>query len=222
MIDFELSEGNHTKNEDSSKKAPSLATLPPCGKKVNATLEQRIEVLDWFHKNKKSQGATAKYFDTLPGFRDLQLKQPIISQWLKDESMWRARWAEAQTMGHRKAKCVCQTEHPEVTEMLDLWIAQAMNDGIIITGDTLKMKYREFEKLAGVPNDERLTLSGGWLDSTKKQNGLSSVKRHGEAASAKEEDVVAERARMMKKISDATGYQLKDIFNMDEAGLFYA
>ncbi|KAH0825866.1 hypothetical protein J3R83DRAFT_7789, partial [Lanmaoa asiatica] len=55
-------------------------------KKVNATLKQRIEILNWHHANGKNQTKIAKHFNVR--YPDLQLKQPRISSWLKDESKW--------------------------------------------------------------------------------------------------------------------------------------
>ena len=82
------------------------------------------------------------------------------------------------------AKQIRQTQHPEVTEMLDLWISTAMAYGILLTGEILHQKWRVFANLAGVPADERLNLSNGWLDWYKTRNSLKEFKRHGEAASA--------------------------------------
>ena len=47
-------------------------------KKENATLVQRIEILDWFHANGKHQSKTARHFDTI--YPNLKFKQPIISE----------------------------------------------------------------------------------------------------------------------------------------------
>jgi hypothetical protein len=50
---------------------------------------------------------------------------------------------------------------------------------------------------------------------------LRELKRHGEAASTDPAAIAAERVRIQAIIEDG-GYQLGDIFNMDETGLFYA
>ena len=60
-------------------------------------------------------------------------------------------------------KRVHQTQHPEVTEMLDLWVSKVMTDGLFLTGEVLCQKWRLFADLAGVPEDECLVLSEGWL-----------------------------------------------------------
>lgn len=50
--------------------------------------------------------------------------------------------------------------------------------------------------------------------------GLKQLKRHGEAGSANPETIACERRRLQALI-EKYGYGLKDLFNMDETGLFY-
>ena len=114
-----------------------------------------------------------------------------------------------------------QTEHPAVNEMLELWVAKAMADNVHVNGEILCQKWTKFADLVGVPNDERLNLSEGWLTAFKNCCGLKEFKKHGEAASASDEDVDKERERIRELITEYR-YRLKDIFNMDETGLFYA
>ncbi|KIM36654.1 hypothetical protein M413DRAFT_424331 [Hebeloma cylindrosporum] len=59
-----------------------------------------------------------------------------------------------------------------------------MNDGILLTGEVLRQKWNTFANLVGIPEDERLKLSDGWLTRFKDRNGLKEMKRHGEAASS--------------------------------------
>ena len=75
--------------------------------------------------------------------------------------------------------------------------------------------------MAGIPQDDRLKLSNGWLGRFKVRHGLREMRRHGEAASANANTVNAERKRVQELIKKH-GYQLRDIYNMDETGLFYA
>lgn len=104
--------------------------------------------------------------------------------------------------------------------MMYLWVSKAMGDGILLTGDVLRQKWHAFADLVGIPEDEKLKLSNGWLGRFKERNGLKQMKRHGEAASANPETVEQERRRIQELIAKY-GYQLRDIFNMDETGLFY-
>ena len=75
--------------------------------------------------------------------------------------------------------------------------------------------------MVGIPQDERLNLSNGWLGRYKERKGLKELKRHGEAASANAETVKNERERIQELIKRHC-FELRDIFNMDETGLFYA
>jgi hypothetical protein len=147
-------------------------------------LAQRIEILNWHHTQAKpSQSATAKHFDLI--YPNLCLKQPTVSSWLKDEAMWRSQWAEAEQQGRAGgAKRLKQVEQPEVDDMLELWIAKAMHDRVHLTSEVICEKWRRFADLVGVPVEDRLTLSDGWLASLKKRCGLKELKRHGEADSA--------------------------------------
>ena len=147
------------------------------------------------------------------------MKQPLVSAWVKDEPKWREEW-ECNN-GGCTAKRACQTQHPEVTEMMELWVSKAMAEDILLTGEVLRQKWTKFADLAGVPQDERLNLSDGWLTRFKARTGLKQFKRHGDAASADLETVKRERKRIQELI-DKYGYKLQDIFNMDETGLFYA
>jgi len=77
--------------------------------------------------------------------------------------------------------------------MMDLWVSKAMADRILLTGEVLQQKWNIFADLAGVPKDDRLKLSNGWLARFKDRNGLREWKRHGEAASANNETVEQEQ-----------------------------
>lgn len=105
--------------------------------------------------------------------------------------------------------------------MLDLWVEQAMAQDLLLSGEVLRQKWTAFANLVGVSEDERLALSNGWLDRFKARNGMREYKRHGEAASADPEAVQKEKERM-KGVIAKYGYQPRNIFNMDETGLFYA
>ena len=121
----------------------------------------------------------AMYFSAK--YPSLQLKQPIISVWLKDEAKWHQQWES--NKGDHSAKHAQQTQHLEIIEMMDLWVSQVMGDGILLTGEVLRQKWLQFANLAGVLTDEHLHLSNGWLAQYKARNGLKEFKRHGEALS---------------------------------------
>jgi hypothetical protein len=104
--------------------------------------------------------------------------------------------------------------------MMNLWVTKAMGDKLILTGDVLRQKWMRFANLACIPQDERLSLSNGWLARFKARNGLKQFKWHGEAASASMDTVEQERSWIQEVIMNY-GLGLQDIFNIDETGLFY-
>ena len=184
-------------------------------------MKQWIEILDWHHRQGKGfkQGKTTKHWNKI--YPNLCLKQLAVSAWLKDKERYRQQYAEELARGRAgTSKCIKQTENPEVDEMLELWIAKAMSDGVQLNGEIIKQKWTHFADIVGVSEDEWVSLSGGWLDSVKKRCGLKGFKQHGEAGSANPEDVEHDREHICELIW-CRGYQLKDIFNMDETGLFW-
>ena len=66
--------------------------MPVFTRKENATLAQRIEILDWYYAEGRNQSKTAKHFDKI--YPNLQIKQPLVSKWLREESKWRTKWAQ--------------------------------------------------------------------------------------------------------------------------------
>ena len=204
-------------SEGNTKKVNSVT--PSFYKERKCITHQWIEILDWHHKNGKNQSKTARHFGPL--YPNLQIKQPLISSWLKDEAKWREQWQQSTHQSDRTAKRTRQMEHPKISEMMDLWVSKAMADGVLLTGEVLRQKWSSFADLDGVPEDERLKLSNGWLARFKQRNGLREMKRYGEAGSAKPETVEYERRRIQDLIREA-GYEPRNIYNMDETGLLYA
>jgi hypothetical protein len=108
-------------------------------------------------------------------YPNLVLKQPLLSKWLKEEPKWQEQWDDAKDID-RNAKRVQQTQHPEVTEMMDLWVSRAMENGIDLTGEVLRQKWMRFADLAGIPEDKCLHLSDGWLAKFKTRHNLKNRK----------------------------------------------
>ena len=119
-----------------------MPATPVFVKKENSTLAQQIEILDWYHKHGRKQTLTAQHF--APVYPNLQLKQPLISSWVKEEAKWRKQWEETNHQNDRITKRMRQTEHPEVSEMMYLWVLNAMGDGILLTGEVLRQKWTKF------------------------------------------------------------------------------
>ncbi|POW11666.1 hypothetical protein PSTT_05117 [Puccinia striiformis] len=109
--------------------------------------------------------------------------------------------------------------YPKVEAALSEWMTQAIHYGIPVSGEILKENWRDFAWLDGIPSEEWLKLSSGWLESFKNQHQICAFWMHGEAASVDITVVESEIVRMQEITKD---YELKDIFNMDKTGLFYS
>jgi hypothetical protein len=136
---------------------------------------------------------------------------------VKSETKLRKEFRKSEIAG--KFKRVQQTTFPMVTDMLELWTIAAEEKGVVLTGDILRAKFKQFSDRAGIPPHDQLKMSNGWLESIKNRLGLRLHVRHGEAGSASPEDVATERARLQGLLSE---YSLSNIFNGDETGLYYS
>ncbi|KAI7958282.1 hypothetical protein MJO29_006499 [Puccinia striiformis f. sp. tritici] len=180
----------------------------------NASYAEKVQVLDWHHKNGKNQTKTSAHFQKI--FPLLKIKQPLLSKWLKAEDTIRAKHQES---SHDATKRIRTLTYPKVEAALSEWMTQAVHYSLPITGEIIKEKWRDFARLDGIPSEEWLKLSSGWLESFKTRHQLRTFRKHGEAASVDITVVESEVVRMQEITKD---YNLKDIFNMDETGLFYS
>jgi len=103
---------------------------------------------------------------------------------------------------------------------MDAWVLEAMSNSILITGKVLHQKWTGFADQAGIPKEDRLKLSEGWLTRYKARTHLKEYKRHGEAASVSLETAETEQRRIQEIVA-TYGVELRDLFNADETGLFY-
>ncbi|KAI7960756.1 hypothetical protein MJO28_001245 [Puccinia striiformis f. sp. tritici] len=181
-------------------------------KPVRATLSQKIEVLNWHQTHGSNQTKTAAHFSKV--YPDIAFKQPLISAWVREEDAIRE---QAKTTSS-DSKRIRTTKFPEIEQMLDVWVTQALHSKMTLTGDIIRAKWQEFASKSGIPSSEWLSLSDGWLTSFKSRHHLKSFKKHGEAAQAEEVDVSNERERLRELLR---GYNREDIWNMDETGLMY-
>ncbi|KAG6851503.1 hypothetical protein C0991_008553, partial [Blastosporella zonata] len=103
---------------------------------------------------------------------------------------------------------------------MELWVSKAMAENILLTGEVLRQKWARFANIVGIPQDERLNLSEGWLSRFKERLNLKQFRRHGKAASASPE-VVEREKQWIQELIKMYGYELRDIYNMDKTGMFY-
>ncbi|KNE95919.1 hypothetical protein PSTG_10718 [Puccinia striiformis f. sp. tritici PST-78] len=202
------------KRKQSAKQKLNLKSDSKSSKKpIRAMMAQKIEVLDWYDKNGKNQTKTAKHFAEI--YPEIGFKQPLISAWVADCD-WIRQQADTSASNY---ECVRITKFLQIEEMLDQWVTQALHSRFTITGDMIQAKWQEFASMEKIMSEEWLNLSQGWLTRFKACPGLQSFTKHGEAAQADKKVIAKEGTRVSKLIQ---GFAGKDIWNMDETGLFYS
>ncbi|KAG9316525.1 hypothetical protein JVU11DRAFT_2575 [Chiua virens] len=75
-----------TNHGDSDTPSNGKKPMPPSKKKENATLQQRINILDWHRNNKATQQGTVDHFNKV--YPSLQLTQPLVSSWVTNDAKW--------------------------------------------------------------------------------------------------------------------------------------
>ncbi|CAD6974753.1 unnamed protein product [Tilletia controversa] len=110
---------------------------------------------------------------------------------------------------------------PDVEKALYEWILAYQNT-VALTGDMVKTKAAVFYKRMHSDGNEKKfaesAWSNGWLEGFQGRFGIKNWRRHGESGSVKAADITTERPKLQQVLSK---YPTKDIYNMDETGLFW-
>jgi len=111
---------------------------------------------------------------------------------------------------HKPAK------HPDVEEALFKWFT-TYEDKVDMSGTLIQEEAaRTLKKMH--PDAPPFLFSEGWLSRFKTRYGISSFKQHGESGSVDMEQLEKALPEIREKLSQ---YEWRDIYNMDETGLFY-
>jgi hypothetical protein len=138
-------------------------------------------------------------------------KANTISDIIKESK----KWLSIDENSHlTKKKRIRECRFPEIDAALTIWFMQALPKNIVITGEVLQQKARDFAKAFDI-SDDNFKASEGWLDGFKKRHHIQEYNRSGEANSAPLATLDDEREKLYQLIQN---YKLKDVFNCDETG----
>ncbi|PNF16076.1 hypothetical protein B7P43_G04575 [Cryptotermes secundus] len=178
----------------------SKLTKPQCDKKKGEvlSLKLRVEVIRESSSG-LSQRALALKFNC---------SKTQIQNILKDKDRLLREWKEG---GSQFAKRKRRQRNENVNNFVWEWFKEARARGLPLSGPILQEKAREF---AAFFNIEKFNASNGWLDSFKKRHNIVFREILGESE-------MEEADWRLRVATMCEGYELRNIFNMDETGLFF-
>lgn len=117
-------------------------------------------------------------------------------------------------------------KHPDLEECPESWIDLVeLKQASRLIGDVIKQAASRFYDWLGVPAEEWVRHSNGWLNKFKQTHRLQFHVFHGEASSAPEEDIDLECKRITTVLSSFLDEDrqrtLADVWNADEALFSY-
>ena len=117
--------------------------------------------------------------------------------------------------GKGKLKRMRSAEYPELEKCLSTWIKQVRNKNIPISGPMIKEKAQEFASRLHIDN---FCGSNGWLEGFKRRNGIVFKNICGES-NAVDNSICNQWVEDLPALLH--DYSPDNVFNADEAGLFF-
>jgi Tc5 transposase DNA-binding domain/Fission yeast centromere protein N-terminal domain len=173
--------------------------------KTTLNNEQRIAIITF-----KDQNPNISNIDLVEWVKkkfNLDVHQSTISRLIKHRE---------NINGNPSAKRQRAVQYPDIENALQEWILRSQSK-IILTDAILMEKAKNFAQILHI-SDIDFKFSHGWLSKFKKRHGVGQIKKHGEEASA-DHTIATTVIPQLKEILKE--YNLKDIYNMDETGLFF-
>lgn len=135
------------------------------------------------------------------------VSEGMIGSILKTKDHWLAIDTDSYQAGLRRERKI---RFPIIEEALTLWVENAIKANLIISDNILLTKALEFAYLC---KEEKFKGSNKWVDNFKKRHNLKQYNIHG---ASQDLETMREDLRQILK-----NYDLNDIFNCDETGLFW-
>lgn len=139
-----------------------------------------------------------------------------ISRYVKQEAHLREYVGSNVNRLHSKRETLVSL--PTVDTAVYEWVQQSLRAHARLSDAVICEKARQLCELSGVPSQDAIQFSRGWLRRFKQRNGLKRFRFHGERASAPVERIQPERLRMRPIIA---GYEPRNVLNVDETGLYW-
>ncbi|CAF1086653.1 unnamed protein product [Brachionus calyciflorus] len=112
-------------------------------------------------------------------------------------------------------KRIREAHHPTLEEALYLWALNCVSQGISISEELLIQKAMKFGEAFGIG---QFSYSAGWISRFKTRHNFSSYRIQGESGSIDKSSIEPLRKKLYE---ETAGYDLCDIYNLDETALFF-
>lgn len=176
-------------------------------KHVTFTIKEKNQIIEKYN----SLPLSRRTHDWVADWTRLNLKKELKLSTFRD--IIRRGTQECVHEDQARAK---RPKWPKLEEMLMTWINQLEFCNITITGPAIIETANIFFSKAYPDQQEQPSFSNGWLTGFKKRNNIKQYTFSGEANSTKIDETAMVRLRTI-----AGSYNLDDIYNMDETGLFW-
>ncbi|CAH7669958.1 hypothetical protein PPACK8108_LOCUS4621 [Phakopsora pachyrhizi] len=128
----------------------------------SSTYQTKLEILNWYHANGKNQSRTAQFFSKK--YPDLNIKQPLISSWLKfeDQIRFKARLNHDKGIskpGGRDGEVRRMRErlYPKINQLLKEWLHHLLlikPESFRLTDEHIKSRWKAFADLDQIPRND--------------------------------------------------------------------
>ena len=114
-----------------------------------------------------------------------------------------------------KRRCQSVPEHNDLDAVMFTWFSRLRSLNVPVTGPMIQTKAIAVAREMGIDD---FKASSGWLTRFKARHSIQAMKMTGERASVPEKEVDEWLERLPTLLE---GYEPRDIYNVDETGLFY-
>lgn len=179
------------------------------------TYAQKLQVIEFYKQNRHKMSMDEMLAQLRArGFATLCAQ--TVHRYVRDEASIRQHVASNTLRADSRRQS--SAARPDVEQALWEWIQDAETRNLRLTGVLIREKAQRIAVELGIPPDQGITFSDGWLTRFKQRYGLKQYIFHGEAASAPIEDINNQRGHVQSLLAR---YAPANRFNVDETGLNY-
>ena len=177
-------------------------------KQKSLSIKDKVEILKSLEKRASEYGAKGKIA------KEFGIASSTLSTMIKDKERIFADFEQSAFKPNRKRLRTAAFE--DVEEALVLWLKVIRSQNIPISGSIIRAKAEELAKELGHGDFQ---CSSGWLQRFKGRHSIIQKRICGESAAVSTETCAQWIDTTLPTLLE--GYELRDVFNADETGLFY-